>query len=64
MKKPEWKLLKDELPKDEQEIIVYDEGLKKELKRTFHKDFWDDNKRVLWCSGFCKKWKPALETLS
>jgi|TARA_R110000744_G_C19045018_1_gene527115 hypothetical protein len=53
-----WNNLDKNLPKDKQEIIVYDEGLGKELKRTFSLKFWEDNHRVLWCSEQCRKWKP------
>lgn len=53
----EWKLLKDELPKDKQKIIVFDEGMQKELKREFNKKFYESFGRVILCSRFCKKWK-------
>ena len=53
-----WNNLDKNLPKDKQEIIVYDEGLEQELSRTFSLKFWEDNHRVLWCSEQCKKWRP------
>lgn len=54
----EWNDITKVLPKDKQKIIVYDEGLQKELHRTFYLEFWQNNKRILYCSHFCRKWKP------
>lgn len=53
-----WKEFSEELPKDKQNIIIYDDGLKKELYRIFYIDFWNQENRVPFCSSFCKKWKP------
>lgn len=54
----EWNDITKVLPKDKQKITVYDEGLKKELHRTFYLEFWQISKRILYCSHFCRKWKP------
>ena len=58
-----WKLFKDELPQDKQEIIVFDEGLEKELNRPFSKKFYNRFGRSIYCSWFCKKWKPNTNKL-
>ena len=55
----DWQDIREILPKDGQKIVVYDEGLKKELYRTFSIKFWKENKRILWCSEQCRKWKPV-----
>ena len=54
----EWNDIAKVLPNDKQKITVYDEGLQKELHRTFYLEFWQKHKRILDCSHFCKKWKP------
>ena len=54
----DWMYFSDKLPLDKQRITVYDSGLNAELKRMFFLKFWQDNNRVLFCSSFCKKWKP------
>ena len=53
----DWNNLDEKLPKDKQEIIIYDGALQMELKRTFYIEFWEEHHRVLWCSEHCKKWK-------
>ena len=53
-----WNEISKVLPNDKQKITVYDEGLQKELHRTFYLEFWQKHKRILDCSHFCKKWKP------
>ena len=53
----EWNEFKKVLPEDKQKVIVYHEGLKKELIRVFYLDFWQKNNRVLDCDEFCRKWK-------
>jgi len=52
-----WNKLKEVLPDDKQEIIVYDEGMGKELTRVFYLDFYLKHQRVLYCSEFCKRWR-------
>jgi len=53
-----WKLFKEVLPNDGQRIVVYHEGLNKELLRVFYLDFWVKNNRSFNCDEFCKKWRP------
>ena len=53
-----WNNINEVIPCDKQKIIIFDEGLQKELHRTFYLEFWQNNKRVLYCSAFCRKWKP------
>ena len=53
----EWNEFTKVLPEDKQEIIVLDEAMNLELKRTFYKDFWDKEGRSLWCTISCKKWR-------
>lgn len=52
-----WNRFEEVLPLDKQKIIIYHEGLKVELQRTFYKDFWDKYNYSLDCDQFCKKWR-------
>ena len=56
-----WKLFKEELPKNKQEIIVFDYGTGNELKRIFYKKFYRKFGRSHYCSFFCKIWKPVKQ---
>jgi hypothetical protein len=53
----DWRYINELLPKDKQQIIVYHEGLQKELQRTFNLEFWQKHKRIVDCDEFCRKWK-------
>ena len=53
----DWRYINELLPKDKQQIIVYHEGLQKELQRAFNLEFWQKHKRIVDCDEFCRKWK-------
>lgn len=57
MAKKNWKYFDKFLPDEKQDIIVYDEGQKKELKRIFYLKFWQEHKRILDCTMYCYKWR-------